>query len=182
MHQALKVAISGKSGCGNTTVSKLLAQTLDLRMINYTFRNLAQERGIDFGELRLMAESDPSWDRYLDDRQVELAAAGKCVLGSRLAIWLLGDAHLKVYLKAEPAVRAARIQERELREGKSRDIAEIAAETADRDRRDRERYIKIYGIDNDRYDFADLVIDVSSRRPETILEDIIYALRIKKLL
>ena len=182
MQQGLKIAISGKSGSGNTTVSKLLAQTLGLRMINYTFRNLAAERNMDFGELRMLAEADPSWDRYLDEKQVELASAGNCVLGSRLAIWILKDAELKVYLKGSPEVRASRILEREQREGTGRCLAEIATETADRDVRDRERYLKLYGIDNDDYSFADLIIDVTKRYPEMILEDIIYALRIKKLL
>lgn len=182
MQRGLKIAISGKSGCGNSTVSKLLAQTLDLRMINYTFRNLASERNLDFSELRALAEHDPSWDRYLDEKQVELASIGNCVLGSRLAIWILKDASLKVYLKASPEVRSQRIFEREQLEGKRRSLAEVTAETADRDLRDRERYLKLYGIDNDEFAFADLIIDVNKRVPEMILEDIIYALRIKKLL
>ncbi|HEY9053576.1 MAG TPA: hypothetical protein VIO60_02025, partial [Rectinemataceae bacterium] len=31
------IAISGKSGCGNTTVSRLVAKRLERRFINYTF-------------------------------------------------------------------------------------------------------------------------------------------------
>ncbi len=36
-----------------------------------------------------------------------------CVLGSRLAIWVLKEADLKVYLTASSEVRARRIQVRE---------------------------------------------------------------------
>lgn len=42
----LRIAISGASGCGNTTVSSLLADGLGIPCINYTFRNLAKELGM----------------------------------------------------------------------------------------------------------------------------------------
>lgn len=41
----VRVAISGKSGCGNTTVSSMLAEKLGIKLINYTFRQLAAEKG-----------------------------------------------------------------------------------------------------------------------------------------
>ena len=90
----MKIAISGKSGCGNSTVSRIVADRLGLRLVNYTFRALAAERGISFDEVRRQAEEDSSLDVYLDKRQVELAREGDCVLGSRLAVWLLDDADL----------------------------------------------------------------------------------------
>ena len=37
----LRIAVSGKSGCGNTTVSSLLARSLGIKLVNYTFRQLA---------------------------------------------------------------------------------------------------------------------------------------------
>jgi cytidylate kinase len=173
----LKIAISSKSGCGTTTVSKLISQTLDLRMINYTFRNMAQELGMELKDLLALADSDDSWDRGLDAKQVALSQAGNCVLGSRLAIWLLKDADLKVYLTASPEVRSSRINQRE-----GGDFATVMAWTMERDAHDRQRYLKLYGIDNDQFDFVDLCIDTTNRRPEMILEDIIYALRIKNLI
>ena len=56
----IKIAVSGKSGCGNSTVSRLLAEKLGLKLINYTFHNMAEEAGIPFEELCLKAENDPS--------------------------------------------------------------------------------------------------------------------------
>ena len=44
----MRIAVSGKSGCGNTTVSTLLAQRLGYPMINFTFRQMAKERNMDF--------------------------------------------------------------------------------------------------------------------------------------
>lgn len=161
----LKIAISGKSGCGNTSVSKLLAERLDIRFINFTFRTLAVEQGISLEEVLQHAAEDDWWDREVDTRQVALAREdGGCVLGSRLAIWMLPEADLKVYLKASAHVRAERIQNRE---GGS--LEDIAAFTAERDRQDTERYKKLYSIDNNDYTSADLVIDTDKLGIEAIV-------------
>lgn len=163
----IKIAISGKSGCGNSTVSRLTAKRLGLTMINYTFHTIADERGLDFKELCRMAERDSSWDLYLDKRQVELASGGNCVLGSRLAVWMLKDADLKVFLDAPLEVRARRIMNRE-----GGDVETVLQETCDRDERDRNRYLKLYGIDNNKFDFVDLVIDTTNLSPEEIVDRI----------
>ena len=169
MKKDLRIAISGKSGCGNTTVSRLLAESLGLRFINLTFRNLAQEQGKDLPEILALAAQDDGWDKELDRRQVALAReAGGCVLGSRLAIWLLHEADLKVYLTARRETRAARIVKRE-----GGTLAEVAAFTEERDRQDRERYLRIYGIDNDAYAFADLIIPTDDLDPQKIARRII---------
>jgi cytidylate kinase len=105
----------------------------------------------------------------VDTRQVKLAnEEGGCVLGSRLAIWMLEEADIKVYLKASAQVRAARIVNRE---GGS--LQEVADFTAERDRQDHDRYLKLYKIDTDDYSFADLIIDTDNQTPKEILELIV---------
>ncbi|MCR5699474.1 MAG: cytidylate kinase, partial [Treponemataceae bacterium] len=79
----VRVAISGKSGCGNTTVSTLLASALSVNMINFTFRTLAQETGVSLAQIIENAKTDDSYDVTVDTRQVELARKDSCVLGSR---------------------------------------------------------------------------------------------------
>ena len=171
----VKIAVSGKSGCGNTTVSRLLADALEFRFINFTFRSLAQERGLDLKEDLALAAKDDSWDNEVDTRQVELARKeGGCVLGSRLAIWMLPEADLKVFLTARPETRAKRIHNRE--KGNIKNIAEF---TEERDRQDHERYLRIYKIDNDDYSAADLVINTDDIGPEEIVEQIITELNKK---
>ena len=54
----MRIAISSKSGCGNTTVTTLLAERLGYKMINFTFRQLAAERGVEFWDFCRMAEND----------------------------------------------------------------------------------------------------------------------------
>jgi len=171
MKNDIKIAISGMSGCGNTTISKLVSERLGLKFINFTFRSLAEERGIDLKEVLALAANDDSWDKEVDTRQIKLAReSGGCVLGSRLAIWMLEEADLKVFLKAKAETRAARIVKRE-----GGDIEAVAAFTAERDRQDNSRYIRIYNIDNTKYEFVNLVIETDDLNPDEIARLIIDA-------
>ena len=171
MLNELRIAVSGKSGCGNTTVSRMLAERLGVRLINYTFHNMAEEREMSFTEICRLAEEDTQYDLYLDQRQVEMAAQGSCVLGSRLAVWLLKKAVLKVFLTASPEVRADRIARRE-----GLPFQTALRNLQQRDRRDRQRYINLYEIDVDRYDFVDLVVDTERGDQLFVVETILKKL------
>ena len=174
----MKIAISGKSGCGNSTVTQRVADRLGYRRINYTFKNIAAEEGISFEALCDMAEHDTRWDMLLDRRQVEMAGEGDTVLGSRLAIWILDDADLRVYLDAPLAVRAGRIRKRNLETGQEpTDLDTVMSETAERDRRDHDRYLRLYGIDNDDYGFADLIIETTDLGPDAVASLIVTAVK-----
>jgi len=169
MKKTIKIAISGKSGCGNTTVSKMVAETLNLKFINFTFRSLAQERKLDLKKILELAANDDSWDKEVDTRQVQLARESEgCVLGSRLAIWMLEEADLKIYLYANEETRAQRIADRE-----HDNLQEVAAFTKERDKQDHERYLRIYNIDTYNYKFVDLVIETDYLSPQQITDIII---------
>lgn len=170
MKNGLKIAISGKSGCGNSTVSKLVAEKLGFEMINFTFRQLAEEKGMEFRELCEKAKTDYSYDRELDRRQVEMAHEGDCVLGSRLAIWMLKDADLKIFLNASAETRAGRILERE-----GGNLEDVMRETEKRDSSDSGRYKDIYQIDNNSYEFADLIINTDKFDQYQVADIIIAA-------
>ena len=166
--RGLRVAISGKSGCGNTTVSRLVAAELGLRVVNYTFKDVAREQGKSFDEICILAETDPTYDHTVDGMQVKLAEEGGCVLGSRLAIWLLRDTALTVYLDASLDVRAARIAQRE---GKPYAVARRETET--RDRHDHDRYARLYGYDVDSYAFAALIVDAETLNQDEVARQIV---------
>ena len=164
----LRVAISGKSGCGNTTVSRLVAQRLGFRVVNYTFKDLARDRGVSFEEICILAETDPQYDLTIDRMQVKLAHEGECVLGSRLAIWLLRDTAFTVYLHAPLEVRAGRIARRE-----GKDLAKAMHETEARDKRDHDRYSRLYGYDVNNYAFAALVVDADALGQDEVAREIV---------
>ncbi|WP_147635256.1 (d)CMP kinase [Treponema pectinovorum] len=165
LNKELRIAVSGKSGCGNTTVSTLLSEKLGIKLINYTFRQLALEKGLTLAQVIENAKNDDSYDEYVDKHQVELALKESCVLGSRLAIWMLKEADFKIYLLASDEIRAQRVFNRE-----GGDLDEIKRFTAMRDSEDSRRYLKLYGIDNEKYDFVDLVVDTSKYTPDEIVE------------
>ena len=164
----LRIAISGKSGCGNSTVSRIVASRLGLRVVNYTFKDLARDRGMSFDEVCREAEKDPEYDYTIDRMQVALAGEGGCVLGSRLAIWLLRGSALTVYLQAGLEARAERISRRE-----GIPLPEALADTTARDKRDHDRYLRLYGYDVDRWDFADLVVDAEALDQEAVAARIV---------
>ena len=131
---------------------------------------------MDFWDFCALANRDDNIDKELDRRQVEMAMAQEnCILGSRLAIWMLKDADFKVYLLASDRERARRIAQRE-----GGTIEERLAQTQDRDGHDTERYGRIYGIDNNDTSQADLVIDTEGKTPEQIVDLILAALPLQK--
>ncbi|MBP5403080.1 MAG: cytidylate kinase family protein [Treponema sp.] len=164
----LRIAISGKSGCGNTTISTMLSQKLGIKLINYTFRQLAEEKGLTLAQVIENAKTDDFYDKYVDSHQVELARAESCVLGSRLAIWMLKEADLKIYIHLDAETRAARILNRE-----GGDLQEIKKFTQMRDSEDSRRYKELYNIDNSDYDFVDMVLDSSIDNPELLCQHVI---------
>ncbi len=173
----VRIAISGRSGCGNTTVSRILAEKLDIAFINYTFRALSSEIHIPLEDIIEKAKTDFSYDRMVDEKQVELARRSSCVLGSRLAIWMLPEADLKIYLEASAETRAKRILNRE--GGSLKDIVEF---TAMRDREDTRRYRELYSIDNTDFSMAHLVIDAEKSLPDDIVSSILQELEKRELI
>lgn len=168
----MRIAISGMSGCGNTTTCKMLAEKLGYPVVNYTFRQMAQERNMDFWDFSALAEKDFSIDKELDTKQVKMAMEQEnCILGSRLAIWMLKDADLKVYLDVSADERARRVATRE-----GGTFEQRLEETKMRDELNKGRYMKIYGIDNTKPEgVADLIINADSKTPEEVV-NIIYNL------
>jgi cytidylate kinase len=131
---------------------------------------LAAENNMRLEEVLRLAEADDYWDKTVDRRQIEEALSDGehgCVLGSRLAIWLLKDADLKVYLKASTELRLRRLLQRE-----GGNFDDIAAFTKKRDEHDHARYLRLYNIDNDDYAFADIIIDTGLYTPNEIVDQI----------
>jgi len=141
---------------------------MGLRVVNYTFKDLARDKGMGFEEICLLAETDSQYDLTIDHMQVQLAREGACVLGSRLAIWLLRERAFTVYLNAPLDIRAGRIARREQKE-----LAVALEETSERDKRDHDRYKRLYRYDVDDFAFAALVVDAGSLNQEQVAREIV---------
>lgn len=154
----LRIAVSGLSGCGATTVVKLVSEKLGLVWINYTCRDIAKELGKDFEEFQFndVVREFPKYDLMLDEMQVSLVSKNEnCIIGSRLACWLDSERllsrlgmkkmfgfDLKVWLEASPEERARRIVQRE---GKG--FEKTLSDLRKRDSLNITRYKELYGID-----------------------------------
>ncbi len=155
----LVVAVSGLPGSGKTTYAKYIAEEYGLRYVSNgsLFRELAAEMGMDLEEFHRYAEMNPEIDKMVDQRALEEARKGNVVIDGHFAVWLLREvADLKLVFVAPLRVRAERVARRE-----GRDIDDVIRELELRERSNRERGLKYYGIDIRDLSHADLVLNTA---------------------
>ncbi len=174
----MKIALSGLSGVGTSSTARLVSQALNLPMSNFTFRDLAVERGVAWEDLQMEAAANPEIDFELDRRLIQFVQDNEsCLVASDLACCLdsprlyqrLGldrgaDYDLKVWLEAPLEVRARRMA---IRENKPIEIVMAAEDQRDRD--NRKRFLSLYGIDLLDHSQTDLVIDTKHHTIEEVV-------------
>ena len=170
----MRITISGPPGSGKTTACSKLSERLGLESVVFgkIFRQLAAEKNLSLGELGAIAEKDPSIDKMIDSRILEIARENEdIILESRLSAYMCarnGIPAFKVYLNASPEVRIARIG---VREGET--LEEVRAKTVDRQRSEAKRYKMYYDIDIEDLSVYDLVVDTDTLDPDQVVERII---------
>jgi len=172
----LNITIGGLPGSGKSTVSKILAQKLNMNYLNAgdIFRNLAKKKGMTLEEFGVYAEQNPSVDQAIDNKLVEVAKQGGSILEGRLAAWMLVRNNiegLKVWLEAPLKVRGERIAGRE-----NKPLETALSEIQERERMEWDRYFQLYNIDLNDLQHYDDIIDSSAMKPEDIAEQIIKAM------
>ena len=172
--RGLKIAISSHSGCGNTTATNNVGTTLSLEVVNYTFRDLAQELKLPFEAIQRGADKTRIYDFLTDLKLMRASLRPRVVVGSRLSGWLI-DADLRIWLHAPLEARAKRIFQRE--PDKHAGYESVLYRTLQRDEQNRKRYLEVYGIDiNDRSDF-DIIINTEKLTAEQVSSLIVAAAR-----
>ncbi len=171
----MKIAISGLSGCGNTTASNNVGKALGLKVVNLTFRAVAKEAGLSVAEIQELLAGDLEVDAILDKKLIEIAKKEEnCVVGTRLSGWVI-DADLSVWLNASLETRAARIASRG--EGQ---FDEILKATDLRDKQNIDRYKRLYGIDMLKRDHFDLIVNTERLTQEQVAALIVAAAKLAK--
>ena len=151
----LAITISGLHGTGKSTYARTIAGAFKLRHVSAgeLFRQIAAERKLSLTKLSREAEKDTTVDRLLDDRTKEEIKKGSVVIDGLLAGWMAkGCVALKVYLSTPHKVRIGRIARRD-----RVSYAEAERATVLRERIERRRFKRLYGIDIDDlliYDFV----------------------------
>ncbi|MFZ9519364.1 MAG: (d)CMP kinase [Silvanigrellaceae bacterium] len=168
----MRIAISGHSGCGNTTATTNVGRALGLTIVNYTFRDLAKELGMSFEDLHKEAPDNFIFDYLTDLKCIRAALNENIVLGTRLAAWLM-EADLRIWLHAPLEARARRINKRESEKEASYEA--VLYKTLKRDDQNRKRYLQLYGLDiNDHSDF-DITINTEKLTAEQVSSLIVAA-------
>jgi cytidylate kinase len=161
----MRIAISGLSGCGNTTATTNVGSRLGIKTFNFTFRDLAKELGISFEQLHQEAPHNRVFDLLTDLHLMRASLSPDVVVGTRLAAWLM-NADLRIWLHASLEVRASRINRRESEKNTSYEA--VLYKTLKRDEQNRKRYLELYGLDiNDHNDF-DITINTQLLTAEQV--------------
>ena len=153
------VTVSGPHGSGKSTYAAKLAGSLGLRHVSagLMFRKLADERKISLEKFQELAASDPSIDRFVDERTMVEAEKGGVVVDGQLAGWVLKEiSDLRVLLTAPLVVRLERIAARD-----RISLEEAKRQTLHREGVQTERYRKHYGFSVDDWSIYQLILDTS---------------------
>lgn len=175
---ASKVAIAGQVGSGKSTVTRLISAETGWRRFSTgeLFRAIAAQRGMTPLELNVFARSHPEIDDEVDGRLAALAdEPGALVIDSRMA-WHFVPAAFKVYLTVDAHVGAERIFFAARSDERYASIAEAAAQSSAREREEAERYLLLYGVDNENWRNYDLVVDTTHCPPDEVVARIMAEL------
>jgi len=177
------ITIAGTLGSGKSSTAKKLSELLGYKHYSTGdfMRSIADKRGLSLGDLSVLAESDTSIDKELDDRNKEIGQMLDIVLDSRLGFYFIPDS-FKVFLELDLDIAAERILEdkknnanRSTESSGSFDTKEsIVKEVESRFNSEKKRYKDLYGIeDQTAHSNFDLVINTKDNSLEEVVEEII---------
>ncbi len=173
------ISFNGTEGSGKSTIAKMIAEDLGLPRyyMGQIFRDMAKEKGMALPEFRKLCDSDPSFDKKVDDYIVKLAKEqDRFVIESRTA-WHFIPESIKIFLKVNPKVAAKRIF-KELQEKNNRgnedesldSVKDIEKSIVRRRTEDSERYFALYGIRQDNEKNYDFILDTTGFNVEEVFE------------
>jgi cytidylate kinase len=169
------LALGGPPGSGKSTAARGVAARLhlDLRSAGDLFRAGAAARGMNLLDFSRYAEEHPDVDQEIDAAMAALAAPGRLLEGRLVGEFLRrhGVNAFWIDVTAREEVRAERIAHRD-----HLPVAEALERTRARERSERERYRKLYGIDLDAT-HADALVDASDLGPDAVVDRILALVR-----
>lgn len=177
------ITIGGRAGSGKSTIAKLLAKRLNLK--HYSMgdltREIANEKNVSILELSKMQETNPSIDKEIDKKQIELGKTqDSFIIDGRLSAFFIPQADFKIFLDADETVRAERILKESRSLEKSKELKETLEKIKAREESEIKRYKEYYNFncyDKSKYD---IVINTTDLTPEKVVDVIIKNVKGKK--
>lgn len=179
------ITLGGKAGSGKGTIAKLLAEKIKYKTISIgdMKRELADTMGIniyDFNILGDKQENAKEFDLKYEEYQKSLQFNDKIILDSRLGFFAQPKA-FKVLLDVEEEIWSKRILNAKRDTDKFSSPEEALEEVQKRNLNDQKRYQKLYDINLRDHNNYNLVIDTSERRPDEVVDIILWEFKQRKL-
>ncbi|RLG21911.1 cytidylate kinase [Candidatus Micrarchaeota archaeon] len=163
------VTVSGLPGAGSTSLARDLSKVFNWKLITMgeMFKQMAKEKGLSSGQegsatlLLEKQKKNKSFERFhreFDKMQKKAARRYKnCIINGKLSAFVIKDADVRIFLKANERIRAKRIAKRE---GVS--YRKALRDIRRREKIERREWKRIYNVDYaaDLYAY-DLVMDTS---------------------
>jgi cytidylate kinase len=166
------ITISGEVGSGKSTISACLLNSLpNWKYINtgQRFRDFCAAKGMSIQQVSHIPDDI---HREFDQAQTKmLEEESNIIVEGRLAGWLAFkiDDVFKVYCDAPLKVRAERYMQRH-----ATSYEQALADIDYRDSKDRQKFEKVYGVEDYReHHFYDLILDTSASTPPELAEAIL---------
>lgn len=175
------ICITGNVSVGKSEVAKEIASELSWKLYraSETFRKKACELNMNIVDFCKYVEQNPDIDRDIELKTKEIADnIDGVVIDARLGFYVVKDA-FKVYMTcdedvaADRLIKASRGKEEEY---SSKEQAKRAIRN--REQSERDRYIKLYGVDIQDLSQYDFVIDTTYITAHEVAEKIIKAYRV----
>lgn len=170
------ITISGNLGSGKTTLSKFLADALDMKIYasGDIMRQQAEKNGMDINEFNKFLLSHPEYDKLVDAEIVHLANSfDNLIFVSRIA-WYFIPSAFNIFLYVNDEIGAKRILADQLRiSEKYENYTEALKSIKKRFTMSRNRFYEVYGIDicdNNNYD---LYLDTTNMSMEEVKNKIL---------
>ena len=174
------ISINGLSGCGKSSVGRMLAQKLGYKFYSAgDYRRLmARDMGLNIEELNKLGEKESFTDKKAEEWQTQLGLKeNNFVITTRLSFMTLPQS-IKVLLKVDPHIGTQRVfndKEDPLRinQKNAHTLKEQEKYNAERDNSDVLRYKKWYDVDITDPKHYDIIIDTTNINIEQVVEKIL---------